>query len=243
MTAKGSGTIRDEVIREALRRELDGIEAPPAEAAWRRISAALAEGRTPAARRRFGWSRYSTIAAVLLVFFLGVCGVYRAIQFRDFGQAETAGFQAEPGADVAVPEEEGAEAFGSRTEKDQGERAAGWPPELYGGFIFDRPYPLDSAGETALAAALYRSEGAELLWVRGPAGGAATLQPFLDELSGLLDSPLKLLEETRGGAAVAFTCYGHPGLAWLADGTGNALWVYDGTVPEEVLLAVYDRLR
>lgn len=243
MTAKGSGTIRDEVIKEALRRELDGIEAPPAEAAWRRISAALAARRSAAARRRFGWSRYSTIAAVLLVFFLGVFGVYRAMQFRGFGQAETVGFRPEPDADAAVSEE-GAETFGSRAENDQSESAAGWPPELHGGFIFDRLYPLDGAGETALAAALYRREGAELLWVRGPAGGAATPQPFLDELSGLLDFPLEI-EEMRGSAAVAFTAGGRPGLAWLADstGTGNALWVYDGTLTREEILEIYNRLR
>jgi hypothetical protein len=110
----------DELIKEALHRELHSIEAPSADAVWRSIEARLAEsepspslshpaapgqrapGTATAAQRsrgRFAWSRFAAVAAVLLLACLGGIGIYKGF---DFPGGDGAGLLMESAADSAA---------------------------------------------------------------------------------------------------------------------------------------------
>lgn len=81
MSGKSELKLNDDLIREALRLELESIEAPPAGKVWQRIEAGLDQTRPSFRRPVFGWSRLAAVAAVFLVIVLGGISVYRIMQF------------------------------------------------------------------------------------------------------------------------------------------------------------------
>lgn len=77
MTGQGKPEkFNDELIREALARDFESIEAPPADECWRRIEAGLHGRRSPGQKPGFGWARYTAVAAaVLLLIALSSIGI------------------------------------------------------------------------------------------------------------------------------------------------------------------------
>jgi len=151
MTAKKGISYREELIKEALRRELDSIEPPPPELMWRRIQSRLGQkARAPVPLlRRIAWQRYSAAAAALFIFLLGGLGIYRALQApdpsmpeitRDNGEVDLLGTENQPAWDFP----------------------AGWTPAAEP----DPPFRASSIeGDSALA------------FVKGPPGDEIRVQP------------------------------------------------------------------
>jgi len=74
--------LSDELIREALAREFESIEAPPVDECWSRVEAGLRGGRKPGQIRGFSWARYAAVAAaVLLVIALSSIGIMQMTEF------------------------------------------------------------------------------------------------------------------------------------------------------------------
>lgn len=59
--------LNDELIREALVRDLESIEAPPADECWLRIEAGLRGHQSPGKKPGFKWFRYAAVAAAVLL--------------------------------------------------------------------------------------------------------------------------------------------------------------------------------
>ncbi len=74
--------LSDELIREALAREFESIEAPPVDEGWSRVEEGLRGGRKPGQIRGFSWARYAAVAAaILLVIALSSIGIMQMTEF------------------------------------------------------------------------------------------------------------------------------------------------------------------
>jgi hypothetical protein len=212
--------ITDQMIRAAVHRELDSVEIPPLESAWQRLQARQAAGETPAItpHRRPSWTRYSALAAALLLFFFGSYGVYRNLHTRD---DLLAGMPESEGADVLTTD---------RDDKAGSFRAAGWepaefspevskPPGLLDGYVLQELFTRQADSGIHYLAALYIREDASLLWVQSGAGSMDQFMADLAQLLQVLPGPL-----TPEGSRFSLNLNDGSALLWEKEGLYYLLW-------------------
>lgn len=226
MTAKKGISYREELIKEALRRELDSIEPPPPELMWRRIQSRLGQkARAPVPLlRRIAWQRYSAAAAALFIFLLGGLGIYRALQApdpsmpeitRDNGEVDLLGTENQPAWDFPA-------GWTPAAEPDPPFRAS----SIEGDFTFEKARAFaGTEGGPSFLAAVYSRDGERLLYVRAGQPEPA-LDLFLAELGKALGVTVQVTASAAGRAY--FEAGGCPGLAWHADGFTEVLWALSG---------------
>ncbi|MBS3948654.1 MAG: hypothetical protein KGZ57_10265 [Dethiobacter sp.] len=193
-------TVTDDLIREALRREIDSIEAPSTEAAWQRLQlhrGAFTSAPDEPVRRIRPWARFSALAAALLLFFFGGWGVYRTLYPGDFH-----------GADGRTPESDYAEIM---TAEESDERIAesytaqtvsgylagwapaedikegdNWPPAALGGYTREEIFTREADSGAIYLAALYTRDSELLLWIQSDAASREQFAADLEQMLGVL---------------------------------------------------------
>ena len=194
-------TDTDKLIKEALRQELESVTPPPAGPVWERIGSRLASGAPPVpARRPLFWQRWATLAACLLVLFVGGFSYWwwslgqgrhgdelRATADDLLGGRPEAAADTEKGGTwdggrdypAYDPADEGWRPAGDSAE-ESGLPPGGWPLVIGERFRLGAVYAREGV-DTACRAALYADgRGNILLWIRG-------LEPperFAGKLSG-----------------------------------------------------------
>ena len=231
------------LIKEALRREMDSIDAPPAGRAWQNIELALEKHRSPARQRSFVWSRAAAVAAACLVLVLGGIGIYRSFDIMplaDFGAAPEA--SDEVGlltVDEAADQPEIIEEDTAREQYIQ-EPPVGevdlsppdWPASLPGNYILGDTVTLSEEGEPGYAGAVYYSPDVDLLLVKKETGDQE-LSGFLELLGVHIEADIRDIDEING--FVYFTAGELSGLAWHENGRYQALLVLSGEMVQEEL--------
>lgn len=225
--------ITDEMIRIAVCRELDSIEAPPVESAWQHFQARQSAGAAPAAPARRGrpWTRYSAIAAALLLFFFGGYGVYRTLDLTDSNRVLLMGT---PESADSADDFYTAEIYGEKDETEEYSQrfnAAEWdpvepprdvaqsPPEALDGYLLDGSFTREAGSGNQYLAFLYTRADSTLLWVQSD---ARSRDQFIDDLEQLLQLPVETFttEDTQSRNSVN----GLPALIWEEEGRYHLLW-------------------
>lgn len=80
MKEKKNFKLTDELIREALDRDLAAIDPPPADKLWSAIEAGLAGESHPGKRKQAPWNRFAAVAAVLCLLLVSGIIFSRAVQ-------------------------------------------------------------------------------------------------------------------------------------------------------------------
>lgn len=178
----------DKLIKEALRQELESVTPPPAGPVWERIGSRLASGAPPVpARRPLFWQRWATLAACLLVLFVGGFSYWwwslgqgrhgdelRATADDLLGGRPEAAADTEKGGTwdggrdypAYDPADEGWRPAGDSAE-ESGLPPGGWPLVIGERFRLGAVYAREGV-DTACRAALYADgRGNILLWIRG----------------------------------------------------------------------------
>lgn len=231
---KDRRTINEEKIREAVHRELNGIEAPPPEMMWRRIEGGIGRKKPAVFRRRHNWLNLSAVAAALLVFVFGSVHLYNSL----LGPATREGAQiAENSRSCTLAGDTGAMETDEQPylsfESEQFVSIAGLPPETINGtFMLEQSASRVGPNGEQYDFAVYSAEGGRLLWVRAlPA--AANLTSLLSDLSVVIEVELEPSVTVNG--ALSFYADGRPGLAWHEDNFTYAVWVISGYIPPNYL--------
>ena len=77
---QNSDRVVEQIIAEALRRELEGVSPPPADQMWKGIDVHLMVPPGVPSRQKaapFSWQRAATVVAAMLILVVGVAGLYR----------------------------------------------------------------------------------------------------------------------------------------------------------------------
>lgn len=189
--------VADDLIREALRREIDSIEAPPTEAAWQRLQlhrGAMTFAPDEPVRRIGALTRYSALAAALLLFFFGGWGVYRTLYPAGFHGANKYTWESD-NTEVMPAEESGERIAADFTAKTVTGYLAGWVPAVYSmdgekwppaeldGYAREGIFTREADSGVIYLAALYTRDQEALLWVQS---GAASREQFVADLEQVL---------------------------------------------------------
>lgn len=234
----------DDLIREALRQEIDCVKTPPADRAWKKISSSLEKPRSSARRRNFNWNRAAAVAAACLVITLAGIGVFRSIDMS-LPLADP-GIAPEAADEVGVLEVESAdkeiEVFDEEVPREDAEHILpfgvpdpeppDWPLTLPGNYILGETLLLTEADEPFYRGALYYNGANELLFVKKK-NSNKDIFAFIYHLGGHMQVASYDLEETNG--FVRFSAGDLSGLAWQKNGRNQALLVLSGYVLKQDL--------
>lgn len=244
MPDKSSPNLNDDLIREAVKQEIEYIEAPPAGPAWARIESRLEQPRSSIKKRRFSltWSRAAAVAAACLILTLGGIGIYRTVDFSaplaDLGMApesadEVGALRTDNDSfEADEPEETVADSDRQVTLAEADPLPPDWPVVLPGDFRLSEELLLVDAGAPEYSGAIYHNDGMTLLLVKSEDPGE-DIHTFLNHLDDHLMLELHDLERTNG--FIRLTVEDRPGLAWQDNGVNQALLVLFGFIPEEDL--------
>lgn len=246
----------DSLIREAVINEIDCIDAPAIDRAWKKIEPQLNNTRSSSVRAmRFNWGRAAALAAACLVVVLGGYAIFINMQ------------TAVPLADSLVPadvvEEVGTLAFEDEAEEsftfEVDDRAAlpdslpeplpgqvivpsepdpsppDWSETLDGDYSFGQALLLPEAEEPLYRGAIYYSDDVDLLHVKSKET-ITSVQVFLDQLEEYMNFSLENVREING--FISFTVEERPGLAWKDNGHSQALLVLSGHLVEDELAKI-----
>ena len=103
---QNSDRVVEQVIAEALRRELEKVSPPPAEQMWQGINARLSQPTGVPFRQKvtpFFWKRAATLAAAMLVLVAGVAGLYRLFPVSEEWNTADSAMVEETGDFLTVP--------------------------------------------------------------------------------------------------------------------------------------------
>ncbi len=251
MSGKAELKLTEDLIREALRLELDCIEIPPVDRAWHRVRSRL--DQTPPSMRKpvIAWSRLAVVAAACLVIVLGGIGVFRDVQFSS------------PAADISempIGIDPGEEAAMLETEDTSGDDLtimhqndtretkilpaffAGpdpmppdWMPLIAEEFVLNEAILLGVPEGPEYRGAYYSGNSADLLLVRSAEAGE-DLALFINLLGRYIGFYLEDMGETNGFTRLAVSEL--PGLAWQNNGQNQALLTTSGFITEEELKSI-----
>ncbi|HOL18434.1 MAG TPA: hypothetical protein PLY40_09155 [Bacillota bacterium] len=222
MPQNRSPLLDDSLIRAAVRRALDSVEAPPVEESWQRFQSR----RTAAsARRPRPWSRYAALAAALLLVFCGGYGAYRALISGNFNHALLMDQESES-AEILAAEPAG--------EREVSDSAAPWPdfagwsplqpsreaaqqlPQALDGYTLDTAYTREAQSGITYLAALYKGKEQEpLLWVQA---GTASPDQFFADLEQLLQLPVEETAADGEAPSTRLAVGSRPAFSWEKDG-------------------------
>lgn len=242
----------ENIIREAVYSEIEAIDTPAVDRAWKKIEPKLINTRPSSARSvRFNWSRAAVLAAACLVIVIGGFGIFINIQTSAplADSYEAADAIEEVGA--LVFEDEAEETF--TLEAD--DRAAlpeappdqvialsepdpappDWSETLDGDYSFGQALLLPEAEEPLYRGAIYYSDDIDLLLVKSK-GTVTSMQVFLEQLEEYMNFSLENVREING--FISFTVEERPGLAWNDNGHSQALLVLSGHLVEDELAKI-----
>lgn len=226
MRPSKTGYNHDQIIREALRRELESTVPPPPDRIWPGIRAGLApEKREPASAapltRVLSWRRLAAAAAVFFLFIGGGLALYRS-GYLFPADLKSDALQSEM-SDQGIAEmrsESGSEA---------------WPLTLRGGFILVKAGEEESVKERPASAvddytvAVYARGEERLLWIRASSPSADPGE-LIAEVSRQLQVRIQIEDEfTNRGGFLEFQAGDYPGIAWQEDGRYQAFLILSGS--------------
>lgn len=81
MAEQWNRKLDDQLIKEALKLEIEAAEAPPTARAWHRLEKHLEKPRPASRFARFGWHKMAAVAALFLVLVLGSISFIRSLHF------------------------------------------------------------------------------------------------------------------------------------------------------------------
>lgn len=236
--SKKPGPVSDELLREALRCELNDIEPPPPEMMWNRIQDGLSRGKKAAPpRRRLNWFNFSAAAAALLVFVIGTVHLYNNLQLRA------------PQDEISIMRSESSDFFSAGNDcTEMTDRPYDWlvpvdpskraslplPDSINEHFVLEQAGTRQGPGGEQYDMAIYSSEDdVRLFWVSAVSTDPDLLL-FLVGLSTCMEVEFVTAEPT--GGVLYFSVDDRPGLAWHEDGFTYAVWVITGDLSHETLL-------
>lgn len=248
--------LHDSLIREAVKSEIESIDAPAIDRAWKKIEPQLNNPRPSSARSmHFNWSRAAVLAAACLVIVLGGFGLFRNLQttvpladsFEPADAVEEVGtlnfedeaedtFTLEADDRSALPDtlpDASADQVISLSEPDPS--PPGWSEMLDGDYSFGHALLLPEAEEPLYHGAIYYSDDIDLLLVKSK-GTVISVQVFLDQLEEYMNFSLENIKEVNG--FISFTVEERPGLAWKDNGHSQALLVLSGHLVEDELAKI-----
>lgn len=250
--------LTDDLIREALQREIDSIDIPLAAEAWLGIEAKLADPRLqrPVKRRFYTWYRMATVAAACLLVVLGAAGLFRAAQFSapladsemiadseigfggadDMAALQVEDLPAEAEAEAEVVKDESIQIFVEEIPPLLGvldPLPPDWPLSLSDDYALGEAIILFAGGEPIYHGAFYYGADADLLLVKS---GVADedLDLFLNHLGRHLQ--LNLLPAGKTEDFTVFTFETSSGLARQTADGNQALLDLSGSISSEELV-------
>jgi hypothetical protein len=248
--------LTDDLIREALQREIDSIDIPLADEAWLGIETKLADPRLqlPVKRRLYNWHRMATVAAACLLVVLGAAGLFRAAQFSApladsemiadsemglGGADDLAALQVEDlpaDAEAEAAKDESTQIFVEEIPPPLGEidpMPPDWPLSLPHDYTLGEAIILLAGGEPFYQGAIYYGADADLLLVKS---GVADedLDLFLNHLGRHLQ--LNLLPAGKTEEFTVFTFETSSGLARQTADGNQALLDLSGSISSEELI-------
>ncbi len=225
MHSERTGRSHEEIIREALQRELESVSYPPAEPLWARIRAGLDRDKKERAvplTRSLSWRRLAGAAALILLFAGGGLALSRSglLTPQRLSYEENAELDCVDGKISEVPSTANAEAVTP-------------PLTLPGGFALDKEGAQEffQAGDD-YAAAVYRRGDEKLIWICD-CSPSPDLREFVDRISRKIGVSAETIEDTsvnicRDGM-LEFTAGGRPGIAWLDQDGAQAFLILHGS--------------
>lgn len=256
--------LTDELIREAVKLEIDSVDVPLPSEAWKRIEAELAQPRVTSAKRPFSWSTLAAAAAVFLVLTIGGMGLFRSMQFgipaADLEMPPAAGeeiamLQVEDDIaedSIGIMEENGsrvtdelplmtaeAESEPKSEPKSEPEYEA-WPLLLAEEYFLSSTVIFDSEDNPPISGAYYRSIDAELLFARADTS-EMPLTGFIELLGSGIGAELEVIDQSDG--YVYFETLKMPGLAWQGESQNQALMVVSGSLDVSILKDIASGLK
>ncbi len=247
------GQLTDQLIREALARDFESVEIPPAERSWRQIEAGLQGSakqiKSPGANR----ARYAALAAaVLLVIALSSVGIIQmtdlaSLVAEDEAPLSTADDKMEAlQADRAEEVEKEESAIAVFTEEEPlaekplfGIEADPSPPDwqevLPDNLIFKEAVLLSASNGLAYQGAIYAGEEEALLWVKSKIDSEEPVD-FIEILGENIQAEADSLEVVNG--YIRFEAAGQPGLVWQEEDQNQALIVISGYISIEQLESI-----
>ncbi len=246
---QNSDQVAEQIIVEALRREIERVSPPPADHMWLQISTRLKLSSGVAARAKRPsppWQKVAVGVAAMLLLVAGVAGLYRSLQplSKGFDLADSNTFE-ESGDCLTVAErEEGDGEMGpvgqGRAEDCQAaclEPPTGSDPDC----LLKTEYELPEDGNTGLQAARYTGSGVELIWIKKEPP-ADSLQQLLLEVERLFSISARVLTESEQGLILEDSA-GNLGLA-IRDGLSDRLLlVKEGQFTENELWNIFAGLN
>lgn len=240
--------LTDDLIKEAVRLEIDSVDVPLPSEAWQRIEAELAQPRVTSAKRPFSWSTLAAAAAVFLVLTIGGLGLFRSVQL-DIPVAdsvvppaageEIAMLQVEDEiADdsIGIMEENGNKVVDEPpvmiAEAESEPESEAWPSLLAEEFFLSNTVILDSEDHSAFSGAFYRGSDVELLFVKDVSPEMPVIS-FIDLLGIRIGAELEIIDQSDG--YVYFETLKMPGLAWQDESQNQALMVVSGSLDVSIL--------
>ncbi len=248
--------LTDDLIREAVKLELDSVDVPLPSEAWQRIEVELAQPRVTSAKRPSSWSTLAAAAAVFLVLTIGGLGLFRSVQLGipaadsevpPAAVEEIAMLQVEDEiADnsIGIMEENGSKVIDEPpvmiAEAESEPESAAWPPLLAEEYFLSSTVILDSEDYPAFSGAFYRGSDVELLFVKDVSPEIPVIS-FIDLLGIRIGSDLEVIEQSDG--YVFFETLKMPGLAWQDESQNQALMVVSGNLDISNLKEIVSGLK
>jgi len=248
----------DELIKEALYHELESIEPPPTDEAWKRIEAELDNNQSRTSlkmkqdhqrshQQKFNWTRYhygAVAAAILLVVVLSSLGIFNQWDFaalpaledqapvEEMEQPEAMEGVEDEAAPGIMVEEEAPAADLPFFRRETDPAPPDWQQSLPDDFRLEDVFLLTEGEALAYHGATYHRNDESLLWVKVEADHKET-DSFKENLGKHLQVEVQKVGVING--YTHFEAAGQPGLAWREDERIQALLVKSGTVSVEQL--------
>ncbi len=242
--------LTDELIREAIKLELESVDAPFSSEAWQRIEAELTQTRGASAKRTYAWSALVAVAAVFLILGIGGIGLFRSMQ-RGISTADSE-LQPTAGEEIAMFRVEDETADDSaiimadssdeitdelpvmiaEAEAEAESVSEIWPPLLAEDYYLFNTVILDAEDYPAFIGAFYRSSDAELLFVKDASPEMPVIS-FIDLLGIRVGVEIEVIEQFEG--FIYFEALKMPGLAWQDENQNQALMVVSGSLDVSML--------
>ncbi|MBW6463476.1 MAG: hypothetical protein ACNA7Z_03105 [Dethiobacteria bacterium] len=245
MSEQPIGKLNDDIIREAIKLEVESIDAPHQSVVWQKIESRLETPRRASVfgLRRFPWNRLAAVAAIFLVVILGGIGLFRTVQFGSAPAAdglspvimddEITISEVEDDLSeemvAAVQESEDTVSIESVTPPagETEQKRPEWALVLAEGYRLSNTIILSDDSESLYDGAFYQGDSAELLLVRAEPTGES-LEQFIVSLGIMIGAELNVVGERNG--YLHFETFEMPGLAWQKEYLNQALMVTSGNI-------------
>lgn len=252
------GRLDDDLIRQALIRDFDSIEAPPAERCWHQIEESLQDELVFNQKKPVSWTRYAALAAAaLLLIVLSSIGVMQRTELtspmvEEEAPAEVVEEKVEEEMEVLdvevadPPVEEEAREVELFTDEQvldvmpsfkapADPSPPSWQKVLNDNILFNQAILLSAGDGPDYHGAIYQGEEEELLWVKSKVKEEDTTSFILNIAEHIQAAPVQM-EEIND--FIHFKASGQPGLAWHEDDHNQALLVISGPVSLEQLESI-----